>query len=39
MDKLVFQANFMFGFNGSLNAKRMSLFGYDFNEHRLLRRS
>ena len=27
MDKLVFQANFMFGFNGSLNAKRMSLFG------------
>jgi branched-chain amino acid transport system permease protein len=30
MDKLVFQSNFMFGFNGSLNAKRMSLFGYDF---------
>jgi branched-chain amino acid transport system permease protein len=30
MDKLVFQANFMFGFNGSLNAKRMSLFGFDF---------
>jgi len=27
MDKLVFQANFMFGFNGSVNAKRMSLFG------------
>jgi branched-chain amino acid transport system permease protein len=31
MDKLVFQANFMFGFNGSLNAQRMSMFGYDFN--------
>jgi branched-chain amino acid transport system permease protein len=30
MDNVVFQANFMFGFNGSLNAKRMSLFGYDF---------
>ncbi|MDP9092362.1 MAG: ABC transporter permease [Actinomycetota bacterium] len=30
MDSMVFQANFMFGFNGSLNAKRMSLFGYDF---------
>ena len=27
MDKLVFQANFMFGFNGSLHAKRMNLFG------------
>ena len=30
MDKLVFQTNLMFGFNGSLNAKRMSLFGYQF---------
>jgi branched-chain amino acid transport system permease protein len=30
MDKLVFQANFMFGFNGSLNAKRVSIFGLDF---------
>ncbi|HEY2299628.1 MAG TPA: ABC transporter permease [Jatrophihabitans sp.] len=30
MDKLVFQTNFMFGFNGSLNAKPMSLFGYSF---------
>ncbi len=30
LDKVIFQANFMFGFNGSLNAKRMSLFGYDF---------
>ncbi len=30
MDKLVFQTSFMFGFNGSLNAKRMSLLGYDF---------
>jgi branched-chain amino acid transport system permease protein len=27
MDKLVFQANFMFGYNGSITAKRMSLFG------------
>jgi branched-chain amino acid transport system permease protein len=27
MDKLVFQSTLMFGFNGSLNAKRMSLFG------------
>jgi branched-chain amino acid transport system permease protein len=30
MDKLVFQADFMFGFGGSLQAKRLSLFGYDF---------
>jgi branched-chain amino acid transport system permease protein len=30
MDKLVFQASFMFGFNGSLGAKRMSLLGIDF---------
>lgn len=30
MDKLVFQTNIMFGFNGSLNAKRMSLLGYQF---------
>jgi branched-chain amino acid transport system permease protein len=30
MDKVVFQASFMFGFNGSLNAKRMELFGYTF---------
>jgi branched-chain amino acid transport system permease protein len=30
MDKLVFQTNFMFGFNGNLNAKPMSLFGYSF---------
>ncbi|HZZ96700.1 MAG TPA: ABC transporter permease, partial [Jatrophihabitantaceae bacterium] len=30
MDKLVFQTNIMFGFNGSLNAQRMSLFGYNF---------
>jgi branched-chain amino acid transport system permease protein len=34
MDKLVFQASFMFGFNGSLSAKRMSLFGIDFNSSR-----
>ncbi len=30
MDKLVFQTNIMFGFNGSLHAQRMSLFGYQF---------
>jgi len=30
MDNLVFQTNFMFGFNGSLHAKRMSLFGLHF---------
>lgn len=30
MDKLVFQTNIMFGFNGSLNAQRMELFGYQF---------
>jgi branched-chain amino acid transport system permease protein len=34
MDNVVFQANFMFGFNGDLNAKRMSLFGYDFGSTR-----
>lgn len=32
MDNLVFQANFMFGFGGILRAKRVSLFGYDFND-------
>jgi branched-chain amino acid transport system permease protein len=32
MDNLVFQANFMFGFGGILRAKRLSLFGYDFND-------
>ncbi|HZY77050.1 MAG TPA: ABC transporter permease [Jatrophihabitantaceae bacterium] len=30
MDKLVFQADFMFGWGGSLHAKRLSIFGYDF---------
>jgi branched-chain amino acid transport system permease protein len=30
MDKLVFQANFMFGFNGSLPAKRVSILGLHF---------
>lgn len=30
MDKLVFQTSFMFGYGGSLNAKRLSLLGYDF---------
>jgi branched-chain amino acid transport system permease protein len=29
MDKLVFQSTLMFGFNGSLNAKRMSVLGFD----------
>jgi branched-chain amino acid transport system permease protein len=30
MDKLVFQQSWLFGFNGSLNAKRMNLFGMHF---------
>jgi branched-chain amino acid transport system permease protein len=30
MDKLVFQASFLFGFNGSLSARPVSLFGYRF---------
>jgi branched-chain amino acid transport system permease protein len=30
MDKLVFQANFMFGFNGSLPAKRVAALGFHF---------
>jgi branched-chain amino acid transport system permease protein len=30
MDKLVFQADFMFGFGGSLRARRVSLLGYHF---------
>ncbi|TAM91121.1 MAG: inner-membrane translocator [Jatrophihabitans sp.] len=29
MDKLVFQADFMFGFGGTLHARRVSLFGWD----------
>jgi branched-chain amino acid transport system permease protein len=32
MDYLVFNANFLFGFGGSLKARRVSLFGYDFND-------
>jgi branched-chain amino acid transport system permease protein len=32
MDYLVFQADFMFKFGGTLKAKRVSLFGYDFND-------
>jgi branched-chain amino acid transport system permease protein len=32
MDYLVFNANFMFGYGGQLNAKRVSLFGYDFSD-------
>jgi branched-chain amino acid transport system permease protein len=31
-DYLVFNANFMFGFGGTLPAQRVSLFGYDFND-------
>jgi branched-chain amino acid transport system permease protein len=34
MDKLVFQANITFGFNGSLNAKRLDLFGLTFGSSR-----
>ena len=30
MDKLVFQADFLFGYGGTLQAKRVSLLGYDF---------
>jgi branched-chain amino acid transport system permease protein len=30
MDKMVFQADFLFRFGGTLEARRMSLFGYDF---------
>ena len=30
MEKLVFQADFMFGYGGALRARRVSLFGYDF---------
>jgi branched-chain amino acid transport system permease protein len=30
MDKLVFQADFLFGYGGTLQAKRLSLLGYDF---------
>ncbi|MDT4911395.1 MAG: hypothetical protein QOC66_523 [Pseudonocardiales bacterium] len=32
MDYLVFNANFMFGFGGTLPAQRVSLFGYDFDD-------
>lgn len=32
MDKLVFQADWVFGFGGTLQAKRVSLFGYDFKD-------
>jgi branched-chain amino acid transport system permease protein len=30
VDKLVFQADFLYGFGGSMSAKRLALFGYDF---------
>ena len=32
MDKLVFQASFAFGFNGSLQAERLSILGIQFND-------
>jgi branched-chain amino acid transport system permease protein len=32
MEKLVFQADWMFGVNTSLRAKRVTLFGYDFGD-------
>ena len=32
MDKLVFQASFAFGFNGSLSAKRLSILGVEFTD-------
>jgi branched-chain amino acid transport system permease protein len=32
MEKLVFQADWMFGYGAKLNAERISLFGYDFND-------
>ena len=32
MDYLVFKANYMFGFGGTLHAKRLNLFGMDFND-------
>jgi branched-chain amino acid transport system permease protein len=32
MDYLVFNANFMFGFGGTLPAKRVSFLGYDFDD-------
>jgi len=33
MDKLVFQTNALFGFNGSLNAKRPYIFGFHFTSY------
>ncbi|MEO9140602.1 MAG: ABC transporter permease [Jatrophihabitans sp.] len=30
VDKLVFQADFLYGFGGTLQAQRVSIFGYDF---------
>jgi branched-chain amino acid transport system permease protein len=35
MDNLLFGANFMFGFGGSLNAKRMSLFGVSLHNNKV----
>jgi branched-chain amino acid transport system permease protein len=32
MEKLVFQADWMFGYGATLKAKRVSLFGWDFND-------
>ena len=33
MEKLVFQADWMFGYGATLRAKRVSLFGWDFNSN------
>jgi branched-chain amino acid transport system permease protein len=33
MEKLVFQADWMFGYGATLKAKRVSLFGYDFDSN------
>jgi branched-chain amino acid transport system permease protein len=33
MEKLVFQADWMFGFGATLNAKRVSFFGWDFSDN------
>ena len=37
MDKMVFQAEFAFGFNGTLTAERLSILGKSFTSHRRLR--
>ena len=39
MDKMVFQADFAFGFNGTLEAERLSILGRSIDSHRRLRAS